>query len=568
MDERARRLIEQGDHLFTKRQSLLSLWQEISDNFYVERADFVYQRNLGREFADQLMTSYPLLLRRDLGNSIGAMLRPKEKDWFRLATNRDERLDQQARQWLEYAGGVMRRAMYDRPALFTRATKEADHDFASFGQAVISIEKTRKNRLLYRCWHLRDCAWSENHEGVVDTLHRKWKPTARQVCDTFPDTVDPKVQKLNEEAPFTEIEVRHIVLPSAAYALAPGARKSTAPFVSIYVDTENGTILEEVPQRYFMYVVPRWQTVSGSQYAYSPATVCGLPDARLIQSMTLTLLEAGEKAASPPMLAIKEAIRSDIQLFAGGITYADKEYDQKLGDVLRPLTQDFRGMPLGIELMKDVREVLKECFFLNKLSLPAPGENPEMTAFEAGQRVQEYIRQALPLFEPLELEYNGAVCDSTFWIMFRAGAFGSPIDMPQSLRGADIQFRFQSPLSEAMEAQKGQLLGASKALLATVMDIDPSAPAILDAKVALRDALRGIGAPAIWLRSEQAVAKIDQAAADQQAQAQALAAAQQSANVVKSLGDAGQSAAAAAGQIGGLPGGAAPAPPPQQQMAA
>jgi hypothetical protein len=44
------------------------------------------------------------------------------------------------------------------------------------------------------------------------------------------------------------------------------------------------------------YRIPRWQTVSGSQYSYSPATVAALPDARLIQAMTFTLLEAGEKA--------------------------------------------------------------------------------------------------------------------------------------------------------------------------------------------------------------------------------------------------------------------------------
>jgi hypothetical protein len=40
-----------------------------------------------------------------------------------------------------------------------------------------------------------------------------------------------------------------------------------------------------------------------------------------------------------------------------------------------------------------------------------------MTAYEVGQRIQEYIRGALPLFEPMEMEYNGALCERTFEIL-------------------------------------------------------------------------------------------------------------------------------------------------------
>jgi hypothetical protein len=36
-----------------------------------------------------------------------------------------------------------------------------------------------------------------------------------------------------------------------------------------------------------------------------------------------------------------------------------------------------------------------------------------MTAYEVGQRVQEYIRNALPIFEPMEMEYNAALCDES-----------------------------------------------------------------------------------------------------------------------------------------------------------
>lgn len=550
LDERAKTLIQRGDHLFSERAPLMSLWQEIADNFYVERADFTLTRWVGRDFAEHLMSSYPLLCRRDLGNSLSEMLRPTDKEWFKVSTARPDRQDNAAKRWLAEKTQVMRRAMLDRRSLFHRATKEGDHDFAAFGQNVISVELNRKvARLLYRCWHLRDVVWCENFEGKVDTIHRKWKPTAQDVVDLFGDNVAPKVKEQVKEKPYDKIEVRHIVMPSEHYEVAVGQKKRRQPFVSIYIDVTNGHIMEEVGSWNQIYVVPRWQTVScmqgGSQYAYSPATVAALPDGRLIQAMTRTLLEAGEKYTNPPMIAVQEMIRSDVALYAGAINWVDADYDERTGEVLRPLTQNQHGFPYGEEMVTKMEERLKEAFFLNKLSMPTPTEAKEMTAFEVGQRVQEYIRQALPLFEPMEMDYNGGLCDITFDLLWRGGAFGSPFDMPQSLRGQDIQFEFESPLSEAIEAQKGTQLAQAKAMIAQVADLDPTAPQMLDAVVALRDALEGVGTPPKWIRDEKTMADLKMQSEQQAEIANNVDLLTKGAAAAKGVGDAAQSIGAA-----------------------
>ena len=231
--------------------------------------------------------------------------------------------------------------------------------------------------------------------------------------------------------------------------------------------------------------------------------MAALPDARLIQAMTLTLLEAGERFTNPPMIAVQQAIRSDVQLYAGGITWVDAEYDERLGEVLRPLTQDKSGMPLGRDLRNDVKAALAEAFFLNKLNLPMGTDDKEMTAFETGQRVQEYIRQTLPLFEPVETDYNGGLCEVTFDLLLRAGAFGAYQDIPPSIRGQQVQFHFVSPLSEAIDAQKAGKLGIANQIISGLTPYDPSAPQMLDLHTAERDALLASGVPASWLRSEK-----------------------------------------------------------------
>jgi len=537
MSDTTKALIDRSAQLFGKRGQLLTLWQSIAEQFYPERADFTSARNVGAEMAAGLTTSYPIIARRDLGNAFAAMLRPTQKAWFKLGTNRPDREDVPAKQWLEWVGNLQRRAMQDRASQFTRATKEGDHDFATFGQCVVSTElNSARDTLLYRSWHLRDVAWAEDPTGRVTTIFRKWKPTVSDLFSLFGRKVHEKVREKLVKDPWAEVNVLHIVMPADDYAGLPGAKAFRTPFVSLYVDVDNQHEMECVGSWTKVYTIPRWQTVSGSQYAHSPAAVAALPDARLLQAVSLTLLEAGEKATNPPMVAVQEAIRGDIAIYAGGITWVDREYDERLGEVLRSLSSDKTGLAFGLDTQQDLRRQLADAWFLSKLNLP-PAGGPDMTAYEVGQRVQEFIRSTLPLFEPMENDYNGSLCEDTFELLLR-NAPEIRNSVPESIRGADVLFSFESPLHEAIEKQKvGQFMEAQQ-IIATAVQLDPSIANIVDGVAATRDVL-GATIPAGWIRSEEDAGKITEAQ-QQAAQAQQqLQMAQQGADVAKTLSETG-----------------------------
>ena len=521
------------EDLFTKRTSLVTRWQEIAENFYPERADFTLSRTIGNKFAENLMTSYPIQCRRDLGDQIGIMLRQTSKEWFHMSPSDTNRENNESKRWLEYATGTQRRAMYDRVTRFTRAVKEADHDYAAFGQAVISVRLNKNNdALLFRCWHLRDVVWMENSEGDIGLIGRKWKPYCRDLCSLFGSKNHKNTISESMNSPFTEIECYHIICEADMYE----GETNGKPFWSIYYDVKHDHVLEAVPVWNKEYVIPRWQTVSGSQYAFSPATIVALPDARLIQAMTYTLLEAGEKMVNPPMIATKDSIKSEVAIYAGGITWTDLEYDERAGASLRTLEQDIRGLPIGLDMQQDARLMLKHAFFLNKLTMPERA--PEMTAYEVGQRIQEYIRGAMPIFEPMEMDYNGQLCEMTFDLMMRNGAFGSPYDMPESLQGAEIQFRFESPLHDAIEQQKGQKFMEMKGLIAEAASLDEKVLSLPDIDSAMRDVLDGIKVPAKWIRSTTAVMETRASEAEAQQTQQLLAGLEQGGKGVASLAKA------------------------------
>ena len=528
-----KQLVQTIDDLFNKRSSLMLRWQEIGENFYPERAEFTVRRDVGDVFAENLSTSYPIMCRRNLGDQIGTMLRNTAKDWFHIVPDDTGREDHDAKAWLEWATGIQRRAMYDRSSLFSRATKEADHDFAAFGQAVVSIRLNReRNGLLFRTWHLRDVVWMENEEGKICLVARKWKPYAKDLKRLFGAKNHAQIDTISSKEPFREINCYHIVVEAELYDDDAKGK----PYWSIYYDKEHDHVLEAVAVWNKEYIIPRWQTVSGSQYAFSPATIVALPDARLIQAMTYTLLEAGEMAVRPPLIATKDVVKSDVGLYAGGITWIDQDYDERLGSALRPIEQDLRGIPIGLDMQQDARAMLMEAFYLNKLTLPE--RSPDMTAYEVGQRIQEYIRGAMPIFEPMEHDYNGQMCELVFDIMLRNGAFGSPYDMPKSLRGANVQFKFNSPLHDAIEQQKGQKFLEMKGVIAEAVAMDQSVANIPDMKITVRDVLQGIQVPTKWLRSE---ADVDEMEAEQQQQlstAQTLAALESGSKSAANLGKA------------------------------
>lgn len=504
MRQRVLDLLKTGDKLFTSRFPILNLWQTMAENFYPMRANFTRVRYISEEFASFLMTGRPAMAHRELANAFSSMLRPTGQQWFHIRTH-DDKLNEDAttRAYLDDLSDRLRRILYDRKSQFVRATKEGDRDFAAFGNAVIEIRPRRDfSGLLFMCHHLRDVAWAQDAEKAINQVHVKYKPEARQLIELFPNTVSDQVKNLKNEDRFRPVECRRIVLPADEYDL-PRQKTRGMPFVSIDVDPEHETILEEVPKRQFGFVIPRWETVSEHQYAYSPAGVLGLPDARMLQQMTLTFMEYGQKVVDPPALATGEVINGAINLFAGGMTYVDADYDERTGEALRYLNLPEAGLEWGDKWVERLHNVFGEIFYLSQIQFPQLTK--DMTAFEANRLYEEFVRRSVPLFEPVTVEYNEAMLFESFNLAKSMGAFGP---LPDELQGPNVRFDFDSPIKAAEERQKISSFQQALQLAAEAAQVDPHVPINLDAQKGFREAIVSIGDASEWLLDPEQVAHI------------------------------------------------------------
>ncbi len=551
MRQRVRDIVEQADRRFTEHQRMHSLWQTLAENFHPMRADFTRVRSPSEEFASFLMSGRPALAFRELQNSFSGMLRPRDQQWFHPRTHSEKvNKSPDSRGWLDWAGEVQRRIMYEPRAQFVRATKEGDGDFCLTGNAVITVDPNQyMDGLLYRDWHLRDVAWGESVDRAINRVYFKWSPEAHELVEKFGKNegeyaLHPKVKEAAAgKEKFSKISCRRMLIPADDYDM-PAAKRRGNGWISVYVDLQNETILEEVATRTMRCVIPRWVTVSGSPVAYSPSAILALPDARMLQEITLTILEAGQKAVDPPTISVGEAINGGINLYAGGNTSVDADYDERLGEVLRPLTLKHDGLQFAAMREERIEKVIDDAFFRSRIGMPTITKL--MTAFETQKMYEDFIRGALPLFEPVEVEYNAAICSETFDVARDMGAFGSPWDMPPALRGQELRFEFDSPLQQAADRAKIGYFQQSVQIVAEAAQVDPSTRVNFDIDTATRDTLGSVGGPANWVRSEDDANAMKQKEAEQQQAAMAAQNMANGADVATKVANAGESAGRAA----------------------
>jgi hypothetical protein len=172
-------------------------------------------------------------------------------------------------------------------------------------------------------------------------------------------------------------------------------------------------------------------------------------------------------------------------------------------------------MPVGHEIALALREDIRNAWFLDKIQLPQ-ADLSKMTAFAVRRLLEEQVRAQAPLFEPIEPEYSAPICNETFELLRDGGAFGPPEDMPATLRTADVNFTFQSPLRDIADATKTQKFVEGLQLTEQATAFDPAAKAALKVAKGLTDALRGIGIDQDWLGTDAEIAAAQQQLAQQQ----------------------------------------------------
>lgn len=508
--ERIKTAKARADKLFQDFALFRSYCQTVAEIFWPERANFTIDRTPGADMQSGLYTSTPQVMRRDLSNRIGSVIRAPSQDWFKLVARPDELMtDDAVRQWCDTSTRTLRSIIYDRRTNYAKTMAVGDNDFVTFGNAVSwAAVSEDQEHMVFRPCHLRNCAWAENEYGNVDEIYEKLKMNLGQVARLFGRNNLPKpwLQRLDRKGGaggLEDVQVMRGVYPIRQGDYKEGSKPARKwKYVVCYWADDAGCHEDELAlrerfSRTFPYNVRRWQVMGDEPFGRSPVTTVALADAYTLNVAEMATLKAIEFSADPMRWAAHEAVVGDIEFRAGGVTYVDFEDMASGRDPFGTFESGDSTHSMDYIEKKQVGMALQ--FFETLWKFP----DREMTAYEASERMQMIVQEATPVFQPME-DDNSRQMDTVFDLSLDRGAFQPPPDT--LLQNGSATWEFETPVSTSLRKVRSE---KARTILMEAGEFKAAFPTFgdhIDLDKLEREYLQGRG-PESWIKPVDQVEK-------------------------------------------------------------
>ncbi len=484
-------------------------WQEVADLTLPTR-QFSYEYSSGEQRRNKIFNDTAPNAAQSLAAALSGMLTNTSTRWFMLTTS-DHKVGQResVRRYLHEATTVMLDYFDSNKSQFAVSSHELFLDLVSFGTAVMYLN-TEGDHLVFQTRQLSNFYVMENESGVVTECYRNFKMSLRDALDTFGDELSDETLRAADENsgsynPDAEIEFVHAIYKRQErdpYKLDV----TNKPFASIYIEVANKHVVRESGFDRMPYLVPRWSKAAEEMYGRGPAMQV-LPGIKVANAMSRTLLEAAELAIRPPLMVPSNSVEGPIRTSPGSILY----YRSGTREVPQPLVSG-ANPAVGQALLEKQEQRIEEAFFLDKLTLPM---NDRMTATEIIERRQQGLMSAAPVLSRLYSEWLNPIIEFTYSYMRSKGALPEP---PEELKGTGLSIEYRSPMANSKRSAESQAFLQSLQVVLPLLQANPGVFDNINADAAVRTIMAANGVNPKMMRTEQEVAQIRQARAQQEQQ--------------------------------------------------
>ncbi len=537
---RAEELMRRHDEMAAERSVLDSLYQRIAERVCPEGEIFTSKQAMQGELGgERVFDNTPAIALDRFAAAISSYLVPDSDQWHGLkASDPDLIDDEESKEYLEEVTNVLFAARYRPRANFSAQMNACFRSLGAYGPWAMFVDEAMGASLRYRAMHLSELVFGENHQGLVDRVHRgKFALKAYQVEQLANDpdpsrrwTMPECVKKALEgprSSPNAAFEFIHCVYPNEEWRPHFADYRGMA-FASTYLNVNDRSICNMGGYRAMPYAVGRYLTGPRETYGRSPA-MSVFRDILMLNEMNKSVIRQAQMTLEPPYLIHEDGA---LQPFNAAPRSLNPGF---VTDEGRPLVHALRpegDIMVGLEMIQDRRNAINDAFMISLFRILV--DEPKATATEALLRAQEKGQILGPAMSRQQ-DALGVMIEREIDIL---GAAGQLPPMPEQLREGGVAIEFKAPVNRLQKTDAAVGILRTIETMAIPAEADPSVWDVMDMPKAMRIIGEANGAPASVMRTPEEMAELS-ATREQKASVDTLvAAAPQLAKTVRDISQA------------------------------
>lgn len=465
----AQEIIHRVAVLENNRSQWENLFEDIRDYIYPITASFT-SANPGDRAIDRNRKIFDPTAERAHSDLVGALmggLTNSSIEWFQYSTLDPAMMDKLTnRRPLERATKLVHSIFKNPESAFYSALHEWYFEITGLGTAHL-FKRGKGTKSTFETIPLAEMLFEENHLGQIDTAYHCTYMTPKQLMDQFPEMDEDLMRNLENAGKDPNVtnkyKMIHCIKPRKNRDKTKIDAKNKA-YMSVYILEGFGQhVLEESGFDRFPVYSARWEKIAGREvYGRSPA-MKSLKDAKVLNQMVKTNLEAGEQIVMPALQGPYNAYVGKIKLMPRFINF----YKMTMGisdPTLKPINV-VGNLPVGLEMEQQRRQAIKESFFIDLLQ---EDKRARMTQLESAQSTQDRLMKMAPQTLRIQTEALTRLVTDLFDEIKEEGLLD---DLPEEIQ--DVQIVYNSPLVQAQkQSQVSDITGFAN-LLAQFAQVFP-----------------------------------------------------------------------------------------------
>lgn len=514
------------DQLVEKRRPFEQVWIEIAQYLHPRINNFQDDNQQGKKRTNYILDSSPLRSVRVASDGYQAYMFPRSAPWFKFGFVQEQLTEKQdVKFFLRDCEKVIYSELARSP-FYNEGGLVIDNGI-TIGTSTCYAEPNDAERCTnYLSLHPKEVYIARNKFGVVDTVHRRFLMTGRNILEAFQhDGIEDKLTKQTierlEKNPYENNAVLHLVMPIAD-RLAAKIAKVKKPWLSLYILEDEQIELRNAGYDEFPFMVWCCSLNTDEDYGRSPGWDA-LPDVKRLQKIVKDIMQGAESQARPSKFGPAEL--EDVADFSPGSYIPYRDFMRRIVPIETTLNLQHAEL-----LAQQIRAVINDHFDVPFFLMFSQREKLQKTATEVAEIAGERAALMGTRAGRIETDFLDTAIELAVRNAARAGRLPALPPTLRNLPQADFKITYIGPLATLQKRYHGQQNITTTFMQATpILELFREARFVINAKGAVRSLLTEGGMPPEGINEEDEVVKLEQAAA-------AAEQAQQTAEMVKNLG--------------------------------